>query len=92
MSAFYSLISFCAAIFLIALASAFFIIFITKTGLRDKIITYTKIRLLAELFNCDFCLSFWVGVGLSVILICITGSCLFIAAPIFTAPLSRVLV
>ena len=47
---------------IVALIAAFIILFIGKTGLRTAIRDFNdKIgaSIIAEMFDCDFCLSFW---------------------------------
>ena len=46
----------------IALTAAFVILFLNKTGLRIKFRDYCDkigISVLADMLDCDFCLSFW---------------------------------
>ena len=46
----------------IALMAAFVILFLGKTGLRTKLRDYYDkigISVLADMLDCDFCLSFW---------------------------------
>jgi hypothetical protein len=81
-------------IFINSLISAFILLFITKIGLRERIIIHSS-QLLSELFDCDFCLSWWVnlvimlglwGVGMydySIIM------CIFI--PICGTPITRLI-
>lgn len=47
----------------VALIAAFIILFLGKTGLRTKLRDYfdtKRISLLADMLDCDFCLSFWI--------------------------------
>lgn len=49
-------------IVIVALVAAFIILVLGKTGLRDKIRDYCDkvgIPVVAEMLECDFCLSFW---------------------------------
>ena len=51
----------CQAI-IVALIAAFVILFLGKTGLRTKLRDYYDkigISILADMLDCDFCLSFW---------------------------------
>ena len=46
----------------VALIAAFVILFLSKTGLRTKFRDYNDklgIQLVADMLDCDFCLSFW---------------------------------
>jgi hypothetical protein len=55
-----------ANIICLSLLAAFMILLITKLGIREWVQTFGS-KLFAKLFSCDFCLSFWVSVILSVI-------------------------
>lgn len=49
-------------IIVVALIAAFIILFLGKTGLRTKLRDYYDkigISILADMLDCDFCLSFW---------------------------------
>lgn len=76
---------------IIALISAFVILFITKVGLRDSVIEHSP-RLISKMFNCDFCLSFWTNVFMTIIVISYTGFLPFMAIPIFATPITRILI
>lgn len=78
-------------IIITALFSAFVILLITKIGLRDFVIEQGP-KLISKMFNCDFCLSFWVNVFVALLVISCTGFLPFIIAPIFAAPITRILI
>lgn len=75
----------------IALISAFIILLITKIGLRDFVIERSP-KLISEMFNCDFCLSFWTNVFMTIIVISYTGFLPFMAIPILATPITRILI
>lgn len=79
--------------FLIAMLGAFIILFITKIGLRNFIIEKANTTL-SKLFNCDFCLSFWLSVIICVAAICLGKMDLYklFVLPIFTTPIIRILI
>lgn len=55
----------------VALMAAFIILFLGKTGLRIKVRDYYDkigISVLADMLDCDFCLSFWTCFVLAVFL------------------------
>jgi hypothetical protein len=80
----------------VGLLSAFIILFITKIGLRDWVQVHGS-ELINKLFSCQFCLSFWVGVLISCILlifITFTGGYLqplYIFIPICSTPITRMI-
>jgi hypothetical protein len=75
----------------VALISAFAILFIGKIGLRSKIIERAPV-LISKLFDCDFCLSFWASAILAIILAIVFSNILLIFIPIFSTPITRVLI
>lgn len=75
---------------IVALASAFFILFIGKIGLRDKIILHAP-KLLSQMFDCDFCLSFWVAFVISGFLAVLLGVWVVALIPLISTPLTRIM-
>ena len=63
-----NLVSFALVTLGIALFAAFGIMLISKLGLRDMIIADAP-KLLSMLFECDFCLSWWTCLALSILVI-----------------------
>lgn len=78
-------------VIIIALISAFVILFITKVGLRDFVIERSP-KLISKMFNCDFCLSFWTNVFMTIIVISYTDFLPFMAIPILATPITRILI
>jgi len=69
---------------ILALISAFIILLITRLGLVEKV-QLRGSKMLASLFNCHFCLSFWVIVILYVLsypFFDISPLCIILATPI----------
>lgn len=81
------------AFLLVAIVScaSFFVLFITKIGLRERIIA-TAPKLVSELFACDFCLSWWTGLFLSVVAAAVMSNWLVLAIAVIAAPITRRLV
>lgn len=80
------------SVLLLSFIAAFSILFISKIGLRDFIIRRSPIRLLSQLFECDFCLSFWTNLFWVVIIFCIIPCGWLFLFPIFAAPITRSLI
>lgn len=80
----------CAAI-IVACASAFGILLIGKLGVRDEIIIKAP-KLISQLFECDFCLSFWASLILAIILAIFFREFIFIFIPIISTPITRFLI
>lgn len=79
-----------SAIAVIALVSSFIILLIGKLGVRNEII-YRAPRLISQLFECDFCLSFWTSLILAIILAIIFKELYVILTPIASTPITRIL-
>lgn len=80
-----------SALIYIALAAAFAILLIGKLGVRGEIIT-TAPKLISQLFDCDFCLSFWTSLILAVILAILFNEMGIIFIPIISTPITRILI
>lgn len=76
---------------IVALASAFFILFIGKIGLRDKVILHAP-KLISQMFGCDFCLSFWTALVISSLIAVLLGSWAVMVVPLMSTPLTRIMV
>ena len=80
-----------SALIYIALTAAFAILLIGKLGIRDNIIAKAP-KLISQLFDCDFCLSFWTSVILAVILAIFFREMSIIFIPIISTPITRILI
>lgn len=81
-----------SALIYIALAAAFAILLIGKLGVRDEIITRAAPKLISQLFDCDFCLSFWTSLILAIILAIFFNEMSIILIPIISTPITRILI
>jgi len=76
----------------LALGATFILLFIQKIGVREWVQIHGP-KLISKLFNCDFCLSFWICVVLSIIFY--TFVCKEIEVvlyPFLATPLVRILI
>lgn len=81
-------------IIMVALAAAFTILVLTKTGLRDKTrdaFDIKRIVFMAKMIDCDFCLSFWLSLSICVSAAISTGDNTWLVIPIFSTPITRFL-
>lgn len=74
----------------VAVQAAFIILFIGKIGIRDNVIAKAP-KLISQMFDCDFCLSFWVSLILAVILAIFSGQLNLLLIPILSTPITKVL-
>lgn len=74
----------------VASISAFIILLIGKLGIRDKIIERAP-KVISQLFECDFCLSFWTSLILALILAIFFSEIYILFIPIISTPITRIL-
>lgn len=89
MSTVYFITMFSALIY-ISSSAAFAILFAERLGIRDKIVAEAP-KLISQLFECDFCLSFWTSLILAIILAIIFNEMSIIFIPIASTPITRIL-
>ena len=75
----------------VALMAAFVILLIGKLGIRSMVIAKAP-KLISQLFDCDFCISFWVSVILAIILAILVGETTFLFIPVVSTPITRILI
>lgn len=79
------------ALVYISLAAAFAILLIEKLGARSEIIARAP-KPISQLFDCDFCLSFWTSLILAIILAIFFNEMSIIFIPIISTPITRILI
>lgn len=77
-------------IILIALISAFAIQLMKKTGIVEWMQVHGN-KIVAELFSCDFCMSWWANVIICLIVWMITDAYLVMLVPFFATMITRFL-
>ena len=77
------------SVILLALCATFILLLITKLGWREKGQIYGP-KLISDMFNCDFCISFWICFVLSVLLFTFAdGDWIVLAYPVLACPITR---
>ena len=76
-------------VFMIAMISCFIFLFLDKIGFRGYIVMYSPIRLFSDLFNCECCLSFWINLFVSRLVVIATQDYWMFLIPLFSTPISR---
>lgn len=74
----------------IALAAAFIILLIGKLGIRNEVIARAP-KLISQMFECDFCLSFWTSLILAMILAIFFQEISILFIPLLSTPITRIL-
>ena len=78
-------------IFLVALAAAFVVLVVKKWGWAEWMQIHGD-KFLSKLFSCDLCMSFWAGLFISVAFVCWYDDPIYMIMPVFTTPVTRMLV
>jgi hypothetical protein len=76
---------------LVALLSTFIILLAMKLGIIEWIQLHGD-TFLSEMAKCNFCLSFWVGTALFVIIACYYDNALLIFGGVLSCPITRYLI
>lgn len=75
----------------IALSSAFIILLSHKIGLIEYLVNIPN-KFISKLVQCNFCLSFWIALFISIIIIVLTKDLKYIFIPIISSPISRLVI
>ena len=78
-------------IILVALAAAFVVMVVKKWGWAEWMQIHGD-KFLSKLFSCDLCMSFWAGLFISFAFVCRYDDPIYLIMPVFTTPLTRMLV
>ena len=78
-------------IILVALLAAFMVLLVKKWGWAEWMQVHGD-KYLSQLFGCDLCMSFWASVIICVTVACINDDCGMVFVPMFTTPITRMLV
>lgn len=77
-------------IIIVALITTFIVLLISKIGLRGFIITKGPEKV-SQLFSCDFCLCFWIGLTITLIAYFVVGWSFTLILPACSTPIARFL-
>ena len=84
------MMNFVLSVVLVALLSAFVVIVLTKWQIREFIQVHGG-NIFGRMADCDFCFGFWIAVLLSVGFTYAVGDCRLLLIPLFSAPITRIL-
>lgn len=85
------MIDFILTTVIIALIVCWIMLFIGKTGIREYVQVHAKRKLIAEMFSCDFCLSWWLCLFFSLIFAASMGDPIMAACAFCATPITRYL-
>lgn len=75
----------------VALLAAFVVLLVKKWGIAEWMQIHGD-KVMSQLFACDFCMSFWASMILCMFLAGFTDDATFVIMPMFTTPITRMLV
>lgn len=75
----------------VALLAAFIVLLVKKWGWSEWMQVHGD-KILSKLFSCDLCMSFWAGLFISFAFVCWYDDPIYMIMPVFTTPLTRMLV
>ena len=76
---------------LVALMAAFIVLLVKKWGWAEWMQIHGD-KYLSKLFSCDLCMSFWAAMAVCLVLMCWNDDNSLIFVPMFTTPITRMLV
>lgn len=82
------LLNFALVSWLVAMLTTFTLLFLRKIGFVERMQVHGN-WFISQLFQCAFCLSFWLNLVFSIILVLVTSELTYIFIPFFSTPLSR---
>lgn len=86
-----TMISFLTVVVIVALSAAFIVLLAKKVGITEWMQVHGD-KVLSQMASCDFCLSFWAGTLLFMVLACVYDDPLLMFGGMVSCPLTRMLV
>ena len=78
-------------ILLVALAAAFVVLLVKKWGVAEWMQIHGD-KYMSQLFSCDLCMSFWAAMLISLAFVCWYDDEVYVLIPVFSTPVTRMLV
>lgn len=82
------LLNFALVTWLVAMFATFMLLLLRKIGFVERMQVHGN-WFVSQMSRCDFCLSFWLNLVFSIILVLVTNELTYIFTPFFSTPLSR---
>lgn len=81
----------CELILIVALAAAFVVLLVKKWGVAEWMQIHGD-KYSSQLFSCDLCMSFWAAMLISFAFVCWYDDAVYVLIPVFSTPVTRMLV
>lgn len=72
----------------VSLFTSFILSLLQKWGVIEWVQVHGN-KLFSEMFRCNFCLSFWISLIISVIIVLLTGNVLLLFIPFCSTPITK---
>ena len=82
------MIQFVCVVVLVALMASFLVLLLTKWGVVEWLQVHGD-ELLSKMASCSFCLSFWVCLLVTMVVVLGTDNALYMSVPFFATPITR---
>ena len=82
------MIQFVCVVVLVALMASFLVLLLTKWGVVEWLQVHGD-ELLSKMASCSFCLSFWMCLLLTLVVVLGTDNALYMSVPFFATPITR---
>lgn len=82
------MIQFVCVVVLVALMASFLVLLLTKWGVVEWLQVHGD-ELLSKMASCSFCLSFWVCLLVTLVVVLGTDNALYMSVPFFATPITR---
>lgn len=80
-----------AIVIMVALAAAFVVLLLKKWGIAEWYQVHGN-EFTSKLFACDLCMSFWCALIMAVALAAVYNEPIFYLVPVFSTPITRMIV
>ena len=78
-------------VILVSLAAAFVVLLVKKWGIAEWMQIHGD-KYMSRLFSCDLCMSFWASMFICMVVMVFNDEPMMIAVPMFSTPITRMLV
>lgn len=78
-------------VLMVALLAAFIVLLVKKWGVAEWMQIHGD-KYMSKLFSCDLCMSFWAAMVISIGMCCWEDEMFYLFVPMFSTPISRMLV
>ena len=86
------MVTYIIVVLLVASAASWLLGLAYKWGLIEYVQVHTHFDIINRMFSCQFCLSFWTGMLLSIVAVALLNDWIFFLVPIFSTNITKQLI